>query len=184
MKTVAVLVLLLAALCSLVGCATTDCYELVIDPDFTPDQQAAIKEAMGEWETALGGELTVTSEPIAKCVTATGHAGPHQICVHATTEAAMGNASEAAKNVGSGLESSADVYFPVDRDGAYTHEDFVMIAAHELGHSMGLRHTQAGTLMFWNEAGGGRTVTAADVAQWLAAHGQPNAGGFVYDTEH
>ena len=56
-----------------------------------------------------------------------------------------------------------NVYVPVGWDG--------QVLRHELGHSLGLRHTEAGTIMCANVDCASQSITCADVNQYLTLRG-------------
>ena len=164
--------------CILASCdpAPSDRYELVIDPAFSAEEVASITEASHAWEAVLDARVKLTSA-VGAC-----RGDNHEICVHSATKSqivALGIPSTIGFTNRSGISDRADVYLLVT--------DGVRAVAHELGHAMGLEHTQAGTLMCDDSGCAAFVPTCDDAAQWDAVrHGIvadrscPKGGSFTY----
>jgi Metallo-peptidase family M12 len=161
------------------GCnpAPGDRYEVVIDPKVSAEDATSITTATYEWAGILDGRLKVGTV-IRPCSGA-----DREICVREGTAseiASLGAKADAlAYTVRTDLDDRAEVVF-LPRAGTRA-------IAHELGHAMGLEHTQTGTLMCADGSCAAVTPTCDDVAQWSsvrharsAERSCPHGGWFVY----
>jgi predicted Zn-dependent protease len=163
-------IVLLVTLLALPACRAqrTLEYSAVIDPAFTTDQMAEITAAVDDWRAAVP-ELRVTSS-IAAC----DSPSPQQVCVH-PVHAPPDPADDVVGTTHLGSRDSASVLIYVDRilaTGMDVHALTTRTAAHELGHAMGLHHSNAGTLMAAYVPEQAQSVTNADVDQFWAVDGQ------------
>jgi hypothetical protein len=167
------------AACILAGCdpAPGHDYQLVIDPRSTDAEAASITDAMYSWVVILDGRLKVSSA-IGTC-----HGADREICVHLATQAQIeslgGLPSALGRTLRSDMSDRADVYIRVTAG--------TRAIAHELGHAMGLEHTQAGTLMCSDRGCAAFSPTCDDVAQWgtirnapIVDPSCPKGGSFTY----
>jgi hypothetical protein len=165
-------VLALAAALAGVACdpiqhAGTD-YTVTVAPGFSPAQTEAIMAACGQWQDALGDRLHATVS-LGPC---DDGKGDHVVCVYPVTNAWIQahEAGDMGYTQRMFEHDSADSYLPTD--DALTAPAFQRMAAHELGHAMGLEHTAEGTLMCADQGCAAFDVSPTDVLQWEATRGR------------
>lgn len=145
------------------GLAKPDAYTIEIDPALDAGQRAAVVDAIGGWVAAapeLRASIVFTS-----CTTIADSAeavSDSTICVRAGSVA---DVSRCAGIHRTGCTHAHDVAILTDFFTAG-------IVGHELGHALGLVHTEAGTLMFPDDIAAGARPTVEDVAQYEALRGR------------
>lgn len=194
---------LIATLLFLTGCSNVlgNEYFVTIDPNFSKEDRESIIASVGEWQDALPDNLTVSSISVGTCAAAMmtdenrdtipNPGTRREICIHAAQQAWVD--SRASNTEGRPVlaitfrhdaDDSADIYLPIDKvDIPMTNHQSI---THELGHAMGLKHMQAGALMYWNLDDQSQTPTCDDAAQWLSIRHMsvktrlcPNGGSFI-----
>jgi hypothetical protein len=167
------------------GCspAPGQVYDVVIDPAFSVPERVYALDALNSWEAILDGRLRVPSVSTGPCSGAS-----YQICIHAASLAQIvalgGDADALGRTLRSDVSDRADVYIISYPDPS---GDVTRTIAHELGHAMGLEHTQGGTLMCCDTRCAAPLPTCDDVDQWdvvrhgfIAEKSCPRAGTLVY----
>jgi hypothetical protein len=159
MKTRVALTLVATALSA--GCAPLpDRYDVRVSDQFTDEQIAGIRQAVDAWNAGLGAHV-LSVEVGSPCDPAP------DVCVQPTTLAAN-NARSGGTETWGYTQKERWVYLDTD---AVPEADFPQVAAHELGHAMGLVHTGPGTLMCASAKCASPTVTQADDDQWYELRG-------------
>jgi len=191
MKTV-----LLASCLLLAGCAVKpgNSYVIVMDESLSPSIQEDVRTAVANWETILDGSLE-TMIVSGHCFgpEALTHDMDHVICIQASPLSAL-ESNFGAPNYDVGLthfEPMTDtsvIYLPMDLDKNFIETYMVEIISHELGHGMGLNHTQPGTLMCWSGNCAAVEIQCSDASQWRVIRGMvdiskscPNGGSYEYE---
>lgn len=144
------------ALLLLSGCAPgpSMSYTVHISPSFAPQEQEWIVSAVDDWMWKVRGLQLHAS--IADC-----DGGDNEICFHPVT--GYTTFCGYTQPHDSGYQ---DIRMYEDAPG-WTVPYYQAIAAHELGHALGLHHTGKGTLMYPDrDALGALTVQPADVEQF------------------
>jgi hypothetical protein len=172
-------ILLLCIFC-LLGCSIPyyDNYTVYIDKSFRSDEQQSIVAATDLWLQAIPTlRLNVI---IGEC-----NMGEAVICIHRATLASIQNMQGNNQQYG-GITihpgwtlfdddfGSSNIYLPVDildEDNLLAYPGaFMQASAHELGHGLGLIHTQYGTLMYRqlvaDVQGGAQIPTCTDLQQY------------------
>jgi hypothetical protein len=162
---------LLVALVALVGCSGTrrgSTYSVLIDPAFTSAQAEMIVEAAQEWADGTGATMVPVISPCHGMRDAT-------ICMVAvTSQAALyaAGADQGDPAVGHTQTHRDWVDFV---DGGISLIDTVdgaayirPIAAHEMGHAMGLGHLPNPDALMYRGVQAKSHVTDMDVAEWHA----------------
>jgi len=135
-------------------------YALVLDTALSPEQATAVLDAAEEWSRAAGVVFWPTSAPC-------DGPGLHTICVRESDTLAQFGAT------------GRTVYYP-SQDGAtvlvHGTDNLTWITAHELGHAMGLSHTEVfGDLMNPGMSSAANGPTCDDVAQFWRVRGTEGA---------
>jgi hypothetical protein len=168
----------------------------------TCDELSIIHAALDLWASATGGSLinlgTVSDNGApfnSKPADPQGLAGPFgDIRLAAVRMRPRGVLAHAYYPPPNGTSASGDAHFnnykinwvddPNAGSGAV---DFFTVALHELGHSLGLRHSNVeGSVMWPYYTGPNRTLTADDIAGIIAIYGYgggvASAGGLLGET--
>ena len=139
-------------LVALLGCGVPQAshYVVGIDPAFTPSARATVLLALANWEAATDGEVTfeVGGEP--------------DIRVHASNFAQADAIAPGSLDVTVTRGSESDAYI-VDLD--------LVPVEHEIGHTIGLHHTGAGTVMCAAIGCQPSAISCPDAQQYERAHG-------------
>ena len=163
-------------------CPPAEHYTLNIDPQADETLQQSAISAINAWEEKLGKNVMFDVR-IADC-----NGNDHEICVHFESLVDI-RKQNTSNEIIIGYTTyyfgrdSADVYIPNDWDNKLV-EDIT----HELGHAMGMNHTQAGTVMCWNASCASDGPSCGDIVQWTTMRGLspftvecPNGGSFRYE---
>jgi hypothetical protein len=171
----------------LAGCASptpSNTYTLILDDSLSLSDMNNAAQAVTNWETTLDHKLSITMY--------SGHCSRYNdlegtvdyalgtdaktICMQGSTAANIASMGAAADEVGFTLRladiDSSTIYLPIDRDRSFDDAEMQQIIGHELGHAMGLSHTQSGTLMCWYLGCAATLPSCDDYAQWANVRGE------------
>ncbi len=151
-------------------------YYASLDPAFTVQERLVIEDAAARWNVAVGlpGRLTVvvTDDP---CVGDASDPGAH-ICIQRLTS----YDPRCENGAGCTGVTPGDNFTTMRLDTAFGDTGTLShIAQHELGHALGLWHTDVGTLMYKDvtpttaqdpTTGAAQDITAEDVKNYLSIH--------------
>jgi hypothetical protein len=164
----------LVALLGMVGCTsnlsqTTQPglqYQVVIDNTFTVSQIADLEAGYHMWQ------LAVPTLRLSVLVSDTCLSAPHVVCVGNNAETSATLLGYTVRDAQQ--DSALTTIYPALQQ--FNHVELQTTAAHELGHAMGLIHTQdwrdsvdnstTPTLMYWNYLGQAHQITSTDLQQF------------------
>jgi hypothetical protein len=141
-------------------------YSVVIQNTFSASELADVEAGIAMWETAVP-ELHLTVSLSDVCPSA-----PHTVCVgnnQTVSSTVLGYTVRDQSN-----DSAKTTLYPVEQQ--FDHTELQTTACHELGHALGLLHTQVWepsidnattpTLMYWNYQGQSHSITKTDLQQF------------------
>jgi len=181
------LTLILGFILFQVGCAGSssfgDRFIVRADQGAGVDQIAAIQIAVESWQSALGAGAHINFSSGA-C-----NSENDEVCIKFVPPSEIASITADTGCIGwtAAYPSNSVIFIPsVLPSGWNTAADLKQVIEHEMGHAMGLSHTQASTLMFQNAGDQAATPTCDDVAQWMSVRGQseittncPQGGSFT-----
>jgi hypothetical protein len=160
-------------------------YSLGISGDFSDEQKNLIRAAANEWVSGVNdsSELTINVYE-GSC---NGEGGPGDTCIApiADMTSYISDHISHADLYGVTVEQDDSIentskypliYLDIDamaKDNSGLDHDvlFKTVAAHEIGHSLGLYHTAKGTLMYYSVQMPEVSVTCSDIDYYLINHG-------------
>lgn len=156
------------------GCSAGEqiSYQVYIDDNISASQKQIVVDSILGWEEATSGQvvfykatdwrtqdylITITPSTIPELTTLEHDADDNEH-IHG----GIYGLTHYMDNQSSLISVAVEVRDPIM---------FRHIVEHELGHALGLEHTERDTLMYWSVRGGANTIVCADVAQFCSIHG-------------
>ena len=163
--------MMVVVLVCVTGCTAPigDHYTVVVDPKLSPKYTVAVFEAYANWVEMLDGKLSIDYSTTHVCQGVSS-----EICIHASSHAWIVANGGSKGSVGFTEHhwwgDRSDVYLPIVEDENATPATLLTIVTHELGHSVGLLHTQANTIMCFGIECASPTITCDDADQYNVVH--------------
>ena len=129
---------------------STGIYAVWIDPSFTSDQQGEIRAAIAEWNRAAEGNVFLSETAVPE--------GAHVITIKPRYFTL--NENKAGECVP--YHSTIDIHQELKADRTRR------VALHELGHALGLDHSETGTIMCEGLSCASKNLTCADLQQFCS----------------
>lgn len=143
-------------------------YTIHLDQNLTEWEISQVYLATQAWEKAAVVSFDIKVDQY-DCATS----GDHQICIFMATFANAGNGEQDILGETKRDAAHDSSYIWIVRDVETVPNGFFTVTEHELGHAMGLFHTQAGTLMAPNLDIEALYPTCTDVNQYDKIRGWP-----------
>ena len=171
-----------------VGCSNPTpslSYTLILDESLSMETREEVLQAVQNWEDILDGKLTidirtghcpsVSDLGVSEAINMTIGADIKRICVQASTLAFCESLDNNVDVIGfteraAAIDNSI-IYLPMDVDDKLSPAEMVAVISHEIGHGMGLQHTQKSTIMCWNQTCQSPFITCDDQTQWTDIRG-------------
>jgi hypothetical protein len=145
---------LIAAIALMVACGfqlnKTGEYLVYVDPAFTPDRQGEIRAAIIEWNQATEGTVVLIETAAPN--------GSHLIKISPTEFSASSRTAGECKPYEETIQIQDNMKTDLTR----------RTALHEIGHSLGLEHSETGTIMCWQLGCASKHLTCADLTQFCS----------------
>jgi len=136
-------------------------YKVYLDPNFTTDKQVLIKQGVSKWETMVDGTVTFhytkNWEQENNLITISPGTVQSLTNLYGSLDQAREDIDVLGETRFEGTSSMILISInlpPVN---------FLETTEHELGHAIGLGHSDRGEVMYWSQKGAAKEVTCGDV---------------------